>query len=355
MQSFARVPNTTIRNSDILPHGIPVRTFTRESDITRSTLMLLETLVKAIEVIRSRIQNHRASLQANEIRTRMSLVDPLLTALGWDSANPADVTPEYELSPKRVDYALLDAAGKPAAFIEAKRLGESLESHRMQMVNYANLSGVPFAALTDGNRWELYKVFEAVPIEDKRILTVSIAGNESPHKCALQLLVLWRPNLGTALPIPASTPVLESLLLAASPSAPSGNPMVPKVNGNWVLLSGLSLQSGTSPPSAIRFPDNSTKAIKTWRAVLTSTADWLGSNNKLSMSNSPVRKTPKKHLVHSEPRHPDGTDFKGSHEVLGTSLVVECHLSAINCIKQTKSLLTACGVDSASIGLQLEG
>ena len=56
------------------------------------------------------------------------------------------------------DYALLDADGKPVAIMEAKKLNEPLAAHRLQMVNYANLSGVPYAGLTDGNRWELYRV-----------------------------------------------------------------------------------------------------------------------------------------------------------------------------------------------------
>ena len=119
--------------------------------------MPLDDLVSVIETLKARLHTHRQVLQANETRTRMALIDPLLQALGWDTADPALVLPEYDLSGKRADYALLGGTGKPVAFVEAKRLGNRLASHRMQIVNYANLSGVPYAGLTDGNQWEFYR------------------------------------------------------------------------------------------------------------------------------------------------------------------------------------------------------
>ena len=139
--------------------------------------MPLDDLVGVIETLKARLHTHRQVLQANEIRTRMALIDPLLQALGWDTTDPALVLPEYEVSGQRerADYALLDGTDKPVALVEAKKLGEQLASHRMQIVNYANLSGVPYAGLTDGNQWELYKVFDPAPIEDRLLLNISIA------------------------------------------------------------------------------------------------------------------------------------------------------------------------------------
>ena len=78
--------------------------------------------------------------------------------------------------------------------MEAKKLGESLASHRMQMLNYSNASGVEYAGLTDGDHWELYEVFQRGQLEDRRILDVSIAGMPA-HEVALKILLLWRPNL----------------------------------------------------------------------------------------------------------------------------------------------------------------
>ena len=47
---------------------------------------MLDDLVGVIETLKARIQSHRQDLQANEIRTRMALIDPLLQVLGWDTA-----------------------------------------------------------------------------------------------------------------------------------------------------------------------------------------------------------------------------------------------------------------------------
>ena len=50
--------------------------------------MPLDDLVKVIETLQQRIRDHGDSLRQNEIRTRVALIDPLLTALGWDVADP---------------------------------------------------------------------------------------------------------------------------------------------------------------------------------------------------------------------------------------------------------------------------
>ena len=153
--------------------------------------MGLDELAACIEQLKTRMQSHRADLEENEIRTRMALIDPLLRALGWDVSDPAVVRPEFKIDNKPADYALLRPDGEPAATLEAKRLGESLVAHRMQMLNYANILGIAYAGLTDGNHWELYKVFEPGRLEDRRIVDVSIA--EAPaHVSALKLLLLWR-------------------------------------------------------------------------------------------------------------------------------------------------------------------
>ena len=124
---------------------------------------MLDDLVKVIETLQQRMRSHGATLRENEIRTRMALIDALLQALGWDTADPATVRPEYDVSRLRVDYALLRLDGNPAAVVEAKKLGESLEPHRMQMLNYANASAIRYAGLSDGDRWEWIALSEFVP------------------------------------------------------------------------------------------------------------------------------------------------------------------------------------------------
>lgn len=116
--------------------------------------MLLNDLMKAIGVLQNRLQEHKSVLEENETRTRMALIDPLLQALGWDTSDPSQVIPEYKVEGKMVDYALLGQNGRAVAVIESKRLNESLDKHMMQMINYANMAGISYAGLTNGDRWE---------------------------------------------------------------------------------------------------------------------------------------------------------------------------------------------------------
>ena len=146
--------------------------------------MVLGELVECIELLQERIRAHRDTLRESETRTRMALIDPLLRALGWDVFDPEVVIPEYKAGGGRADYALLRTDGQPAATVEAKKLGEMLSSHRMQMLNYAVASGIKYAGLTDGDHWELYSVFEPVPLDDKRKLEISITNTPGPHKCS---------------------------------------------------------------------------------------------------------------------------------------------------------------------------
>ena len=171
--------------------------------------MPLDDLVQVIETLQQRIREHGDSLRQNQIRTRVALIDPLLTALGWDVADPGVVTAEYPVGGGRADYALRTAGTIPAATFEAKKLGESLEPHRMQMLNYSNAAGIRYAGLTDGNSWELYEIFKPGTLDERRILEAVISSESTDH-LALRFLLLWRPNLGSGKPVEAYEPILDT-------------------------------------------------------------------------------------------------------------------------------------------------
>ena len=169
--------------------------------------MPLDALVNVIDTLQKRIATHRQSLQDSETRTRMALIDPLLTALGWDVSDPSLVTPEYSVDRGRADYALNGSGNEPVAIVEAKRLNHPLNDQEfMQMLNYANIGGVKYAAVTDGNVWELYDVFKPARLADRRLLSLKMV-NTPTHKLALGLLLLWRPNLASGAPTAAQEPV----------------------------------------------------------------------------------------------------------------------------------------------------
>ena len=225
---------------------------------------MLDDLVGVIETLKSRIRDHAAHLQANEIRTRTSLIDPLLNALGWDVADPGLVTAEYDVNGKRADYALLDADGGPVVFLEAKKLGERLSNHRSQVTSYVNELGIRYPALTNGSEWEVYDNSKYLrPIEERSILNVSLTRDPA-RQCALQLLLLWRSNMAERQPVPPPQPIVE--VGQDSPSVASvdeGHGQSEwEDNGGWVSLKDFSATSGTSAPSMVRFPSGKDRPVK---------------------------------------------------------------------------------------------
>ncbi len=309
---------------------------------------MLDDLVGVIETLQRRIREHGPTLRENETRTRMALIDPLLAALGWDVSDPAVVTPEYSVSGRWADYALLRPDGQPAATLEAKKLGESLASHRMQMLNYSNASGVEYAGLTDGNQWELYDVFKPAPLEDRRILDVSIMDSPA-YESALKLLLLWRSNLASGQPTPASEPILTAVPETKHPTIQVSE----LVQSGWVALSKYNLPGGTPAPTSIRFSDGAERPISQWYEVLTHTVEWLHLKGWLTTDNVPVQSNPVRYAVNTEPIHPNGDPFVNAITVNGTPFIVSINLNALQVRRRTTVVLQHCGVSPDTVQLQV--
>ena len=331
---------------------------------------MLNELVDCIENLRERITIHGASLRENETRTRLQLVDPLLLALGWDVSDPELVIPEYAISGKWADYALLQPDGKAAAVIEAKKLGESLDSHRMQMLNYANAAGIEYTGLTDGNHWELYSVFQKGTLEERRILDVSV--NAAPvHMIALKLLLLWRPNLESSNAISASEPVLVDLNNASpttitdtSGSIPGKEPQSTVIKEipppmtevhptEWLPLSEYDPKAGTQSPVAIRFWDSRELGVKHWYEVLTLTVEKLYKDGLLKVEHTPIGWSAKSYSVHSQPEHPTGNPFIYCRKIDNSPLYVNINLNAGQVRKSARNILAKYRVDSSKVALKV--
>ena len=313
--------------------------------------MLLESLVSTIETLRERIQTHGSTLRENETRTRMALIDPLLYALGWDTSNPVLVTPEYNVSGQWADYALLGPDGKPAATVEAKKLGEPLAGHRMQMLNYSNAAGIQYAGLTDGNRWELYKVFEVGTLDERRILELSIAEGAS-HRLVLQLLLLWNPNLSSGQPSAAKEPILVPR--QASTTMEIETTAIPdatvSTEPGWVLMSVFDPHT-VELPMAIRFSDGSGNSVKVWRQLVEHTVAWLWSRKYLTPQNMPVPSSNGKGVLVQYSQQEN--TFRHPRDVDGTPLTVDSHGNRTTMSTRAKHILEHCGLSSDDVQLQV--
>ena len=157
---------------------------------------MLDDLVKTVEMLRKRIREHGSSIGSYEARTRVSLIDPMLHALGWDVGDPEHVAIEPRTESGRPDYALLGVAGKPVLFIEAKKL-EVTHVPMNQVIAYVvteNINrdyNVQFCAWTNGDVWEVFDVMNT-----SRVLETRISSDDSAAAdCAFRLLGLWRTSL----------------------------------------------------------------------------------------------------------------------------------------------------------------
>ena len=117
------------------------------------------SLDKHIEKIRLSIKDGHFT---NEAAVSHGIVLRLLHALSWPAFDIQIVCPEYSLRGRRVDYALCHPPGKPIAFVEVKRIGQSGGAEK-QLFEYAFHEGVPLAILTDGQEWNFTSRRKTLP------------------------------------------------------------------------------------------------------------------------------------------------------------------------------------------------
>ncbi len=132
---------------------------------------------------------YQTTLKTNEAATRAVLVDPVLRALGWDTANTDMVEVEKTLGQARADYALYDRNAAVNIIIEAKALGANLShpSTVMSLVNYAFTFKLQDIFLTDGLIWHHFTNFQPGNIIANKILDIA---HDDPIECAAYL-VQW--------------------------------------------------------------------------------------------------------------------------------------------------------------------
>ena len=294
--------------------------------------MPLDDLFTLIHELRERIDAHGAALRQSEALTRYALIDPLLRALGWNTADPALVVPEYRSGSSSADYALLDN-GKPLMMVEAKKLDTPLRDVVGQGIQYCLIQGTAHFSVTDGRRWEIYETHRPVPIDDKRIASFDLK-EQDPAEAALHALALWRPGVQAGHVTPGHPPVIVPPVVRPDPPPPPP--------GEWQPLSDLNPQPGSAPPTAIRFPDNSTTSAKAWNSVLVETVRWLINGNHLNTAHCPIGVgSGRRYTVAATPVHSNGHQFVRGVQV--GPLHVETNLSGMACVKSARHIVEHVG------------
>ncbi len=154
------------------------------------------SLQQTIRETAARIQKFQERAIGEE-NTKVSLIEPVLAALGWDTRDPDEVHREFKPTTKDspVDYAL-KVMRKPRLFVEAKGLAETLGDRKWiaQILSYATVAGVEWCVLTDGNEYRFYNAAALVDAEEKlfcRIRLSEVRGEDA----ASMLRLISRTNM----------------------------------------------------------------------------------------------------------------------------------------------------------------
>jgi hypothetical protein len=135
---------------------------------------------------------------ANEANTKALLIEPMLSALGWDTTSLDHVLRDWTVhDSSSIDYALrIDESN--AMLVEARAVSESLDdqSFTARVVDSVNADGVLWCVLTNGLIYRVYRTDELVPTEQKLSFEVDLAkvAVGSPADCA-NLPLLRRESL----------------------------------------------------------------------------------------------------------------------------------------------------------------
>ena len=143
----------------------------------------LSNLSEVLIQIQESANLYRETLKKNESATRAVLIDPILRALGWDTANTNMVEVEKTMDNVRADYALYDSNAIPRIIVEAKALGTSLVQKKlvMTLVNYAFSFGLTDVFLTDGLVWGHFNNFQPGCLAPTKVLNLT---EDDPVACA---------------------------------------------------------------------------------------------------------------------------------------------------------------------------
>lgn len=149
-----------------------------------------------ISAVADRISQCREQ-RIGESNTKTNLIEPIVSALGWNILNIEEVRREYRGHGKNnpVDYALM-ILRKPSLVIEAKGLGEDIDDRRWlnQVVSYAAVLGVSWAVVTDGDAWKILNAMATVDVPDKLFKTIRVS--EGPTAEVVNTLnLLSRENM----------------------------------------------------------------------------------------------------------------------------------------------------------------
>lgn len=152
-----------------------------------------------VEQLKTFIENLKMNPRVssfNEDETKMAIILRLLQLLGWDFYNVDEVTPEFSVENRKVDYALR-VKNSSEVFLEVKKTAEDLEKHQEQLLDYSFRQGVELAILTNGMTWWFYLPTKKGDWKSRKFYTIDLGEQESSDVAQKFTDLLSKPNVQT--------------------------------------------------------------------------------------------------------------------------------------------------------------
>jgi len=319
-----------------------------------------------------------------EAQTKESLINPIISSLGWDITDYEEVKLEYKHTRKDtpVDYAII-IDHNPKLFIEAKQLGLNMDDRKWvaQMLTYATMAGVKWAFLTDGNHYKLYNTMAEAKLDEKLLFEWKMEEltEENVDECIRFLSLLSKEKFsGDAIEIAWQNhfevkkvkEVLEKaiedrddlLLKLISKKTNLGKAAIKnslnslKIKIEKVYQSDIPFMrllpktrpitgfTGKMPEKIIVF--GNTINVRTWRDVLINVAESIikvAPEAFIGLADSKIMRGPKRiYLTKNKNQIPSGYQ-------LSDGLFLFLGLSANSIVRLSKKMLKACGYKETEV------
>lgn len=299
---------------------------------------VIKPIAKQIELLSQRINTNRSTWQGNEMATRLQLIDPMLREIGWDTADPDQVRPEYSVGSRNADYVLLSGSC-PIAVVEAKNLGVKIDSgSRLQALSYVDSASIKFVVVTNGDRWELY----SSSLSDTKALGAFTISRDAPYLAAIEAAKISRSVLVDTSKDPAIDPKERK-------KANDNQPRNPEPNRGWTMLSQLEYQVGKRRPNLMLLPDGEQISLTSWKNLWIEIAEWVTTNHDIDHELSFG------HLPNMAIRSQNARFWKGFGQQLRSGYwVAGGDINAQNSIEYARALLKQIGEDIDNVRFRFD-
>jgi predicted type IV restriction endonuclease len=312
----------------------------------------LSNLSEVLRQVNASAKLYQATLASNEAATRAVLIDPILRALGWDTANTSMVEVEKTLGKSRADYALYDSNSSVRIIIEAKPFSANLHQPDivLSLVHYAFTFKLQDIFLTDGIVWHHYTNFQPENVGTSKVLDLA---HDDPIECAAYLVqsldaAKYWVEEQTIDTLAQQIAQLESTVatlqrdmvqlqqnrvLSPAPTPTPISPVLPITDINtaitFIPLNQV-VPNAQRKPTKLRLPDGTVLKIEKWKDILRECCKFALDSNPTIPIPLPDRAGKKVSLFHTV-KPPLGISYL-TEQYNGQTIFIYVNYDANNCI-----------------------